>query len=622
MCGIAGYVCSATLAGLPDGPAMVSVLHHRGPDAAGGHAARVAGRQVFLGHARLSIIDLSAAGNQPMFTAGGQVALVFNGEVYNFQQLRERFLRDTPMASRTDTEVVLKLYEQRGIDSLRELNGDFALALLDQRSRRLYLVRDRIGVKPLYYSITPDRLLFGSEVKALVAGGLRPELDTEGLQRYFVFKYTPGTDTLFQGVRRVPPGHYLELDLDTGRHQLHQWWVPGFRGAAPGSYAEARAELRELVADATRLRLIADVPVGTFLSGGLDSSIIASFLRGNNRITHYCASQDAADVAKEGTVSDFHHARRLADDWGLRLLPVDIGAGNLTLPQIETTVRHADDLIADAAQIPSWLITRGAAATSRVFLSGMGADEIFLGYAGHQLALLWSWIERMPRPLLRALAGIDQGRGSLKAFRRYLYRLGKYGQYPAYRYAIFSIVGDFENSASVVAGDREALADFLAGYFPEGADPFESYKRFEYENFLQKNLAYMDAMSMANSVEVRVPFLDHRILDFAWSLPRHWKLGPLGQAKKILVDSFAADLPDYILRRRKAGFGMPIRSIFQDPAAVWRLLDVERLASVAAFDAGHIRRLVDSHEAGREDNSSIIYALVSFQAWHQVHFGA
>lgn len=618
MCGIAGYLSRRTL----DGPAMVSALRHRGPDARGDHAVQLLGKQVFLGHARLSIIDLSEAGRQPMFADEGRIALVFNGEIYNFQELRERHLGDVQLHSRTDTEVILRLYERMGLACLDELNGDFAIAILDQRVGKLFLVRDRAGVKPVYYCGDAERLLFASEIKALVAGGLRPELDREGLQSYMVFKYTPGNDTLFRGVKRLPPAHYLECDVASGATRLVRYWQPGFEARSTLDYREAQAELHGLVADATRLRLIADVPVGTFLSGGLDSSIIASLVRGESRITHYCASQSMEDSRVEGTTPDFLYAQRLAGDWGLRLQPVDIGGANITPEQIGITVQFGDDLIADAAQIPSYLITRGAAGTSKVFLSGMGADEIFLGYSGHQLTLLWQWIERLrvPRGLLGLLTGLKQGRGAFKSFRRYLYRLGKYADYPAWRYGIFNIVGDYENSAAVIPGNREAIEQRLAGYFPEGADPFQCAKRFEYENFLQKNLGYVDRMSMANSVEVRVPYLDHRVMDFAWSLPRHYKLDNRARAKRVLVDAFRGEVPDYIINRRKAGFGMPIRSIFGAPGRALELLGLEGLCQIAPFDAAHIRGLVDRHAAGLEDNSSIIYALISFREWHRAHF--
>jgi asparagine synthase (glutamine-hydrolysing) len=619
MCGVVGFVATAPA----DAPAMLASIGHRGPDASGTHRAEIAGRQVFLGHARLSIIDLSPAGNQPMFAAGGQVALVFNGEVYNFQQLRERHLRDVPLRSRTDTEVVLRLYEAQGLRSLDLLNGDFAIAILDERVGKLYLVRDRAGVKPLYYAQVPGGFFFGSEIKALLAGGVSAELAAESLQRYFVFKYSPGCETLFRGISRVPPGHYLEHDIASGATRLVRYWNPDFSRRSASSYAEAQEELRGLLRDATTMRLVADVPVGSFLSGGMDSSIIAGLLRGNEHITHYCATQSSSDPREDGVPSDWHYAQRLAANWRLRLQGVDVGDGVLTADQIRTTVRFGDDLIADAAQIPAYLITHGAAATSKVFLSGMGADEVFLGYAGHRLALAWQYLDRLPLPaaLLRSLGEIDQRRGAFKAFRRYLYKLARYSGYPAWRFGIFSIIGDFESSARVVPGDRRALEQLLAEYFPEGEDPFESFKRFEYENFLQKNLAYVDRMSMANSVEVRVPFLDHRVMEFAWSLPRSYKLSHFGRAKRILADAFSGMLPRYIIERRKAGFGMPIRSIFGSRERVDELLDLGALCRAAPLDASHVRGVIDAHVEGREDNSALIYALISFQEWHSIYFG-
>jgi len=617
MCGIAGFVGTTPR----DGAAMVASLRHRGPDASGHFGATVAGRQAWLGHARLSIIDLSAAGTQPMFAAGGDIALVFNGEIYNYRELRSRFLADVPFHSDTDTEVLLALYERMGLACLAELNGDFAIAILDRRAGRLLLVRDRVGVKPLYYWQADAELVFGSEIKALLAGGVPAALATERLQAYFVYKYVPGNDTLFRGVQRLPPGHLLEYDLASGRSTVCRWWQPRTATDDSWTYEAAQARAVELVADATRLRLVADVPVGNFLSGGLDSSIIASFLREAPQIAHYCARQSEADVAREGTSSDFAHAERLARDWGLNFRPIDIGAAEITPGQISRTVRHADDLIADSAQIPTWLITEGGAATARVFLSGMGADEMFLGYAGHLLTLLAVLIDRMPahHALLGTLAGIAQGRGRLKSVRRYLYRLGKYRDRGQARPAIFSLVGDFDSAAALVPGDAEALLAGMAGYFPADEDPFEGFKRFEFDNFLQKNLSYTDRMAMANSVEVRVPFLDHRLVEFAWSLPRTFKLGNLGRRKRILKDAFGDRVPAYVVERKKAGFAMPIRSIFGDAQRALGLLDLPLLADTAKIEPTAARRVVEDHVSGLEDNSALIYALLSFQEWHRLY---
>ncbi len=617
MCGIAGYV-SATRR---DGPAMVATLHHRGPDARGGFEASSGGHQLFLGHARLSIIDLSAAGNQPMCSTGEDIVLVFNGEIYNYRELRSRFLAGVPLHSNSDTEVLLALYERMGLACLEELNGDFAFALLDRRSGRLLLVRDRFGIKPLYYWRSGAELVFASEIKALFAAGVPAELADEHLQAYFAYKYVPGDDTLFRGVQRLPPGHLLDYDLASGKSTLRPWWQPRTATDPSWTYADAKARAVELVADATRLRLVADVPVGNFLSGGLDSSIIASFLREAPQIAHYCARQSEADLAREGTSSDFAHASRLAQDWGLTLRPIDIGAAEITREQVRRTVRYADDLIADSAQIPSFLITQGGAATSRVFLSGMGADEIFLGYAGHLLTLLVDRIGRLPghRLLLASLTGIAQGRGRFKSARRYLYKLGKYRNLGAARPAVFSLVGDFDTAVGLVPGNREALLAGLAAWFPAGEDPFDGFKRFEFANFLQKNLSYSDRMSMANSVEMRVPFLDHRVVEFAWSLPRTFKLSNRGRAKRILKDAFRDRVPAYVIDRKKAGFAMPIRSLFGDRERALGLLDLPLLADTARVEPAAARDLVERHVAGLEDHSALIYALLSFQEWYRLY---
>lgn len=600
---------------------MVRSLGHRGPDSNGTYRAESHGHQVFLGHARLSIIDLSAAGSQPMFSENGGIAIVFNGEIYNFQELRARYLAGRTFSSASDTEVLLGLYELMGMECLEHLQGDFAFALVDSIRRKVVLVRDRVGVKPLYLWRDRGELVFGSEIKSLLAAGVVPVLATENLQSYFVFKYVPGDQTLFRGVTRLPPGHYLEYDLVTGASAISRYWEPDTEVDRALTYDDAGKLVRALVEEATRSRLIADVPVGNFLSGGLDSSIVASIVRDNPQISHYCARQSSGDVAQEGTTSDYTYARRLASQWGLDLQAVDIGAEEATLDQIGTTAWYCDDLIADSAQIPTFLITRGAAKGARVFLSGMGADELFLGYAGHVLTLLDSYAGRIPGngAALSLLSNLAQGKGQFKSARRYIYRLGKYHQY-SYRSGIFSLVGDYETSMSLVAGDRESIADFLGSYFPPGGDPFEAFKKFEFDNFLQKNLAYTDRMSMANSVEVRVPFLDHRVVNLAYSLPRTFKLGRFGKGKRILKDAYRGIVPDYVIDRRKAGFAMPIRSIFGSRETALALLDFDVLSGAAPISVDAVRGIVDRHVLGLEDNSSLIYALLSFQEWYKRFF--
>ena len=385
-------------------------------------------------------------------------------------------------------------------------------------------------------------------------------------------------------------------------------------------YTEVKANLFDLLADAVELRLIADVPVGTFLSGGLDSSAIAYFVRNHPEIIHYCARKEDKDLRKEGTTSDSYFAEHIAEKWGLDLRFIDIGGMQATRERIAETVHYSDDLIADGSQIPSYLIAQEARKTSKVMLSGMGADEIFLGYASHMLSLMALYFDRMPGWFASALTGrmrhINQGKGTFKAYRRWLHKFGKYYRYGATRFGAYSIVGDIDNSMKVCRRRPDAIWQSLGTYFKDGHDPFESLARFELDNFLVKNLHYFDRMLMAHGVEGRVPFMDHRLVEFALNIPRSYRLSPSGNPKKILKDAMNGLLPDGILKRRKAGFGMPLRSIFSSKNKVNELLDLEFFHGFELFDVDHIRSLVYSHISGKEDNSSIIYALVSFQEWY------
>ncbi|MCZ6820737.1 MAG: asparagine synthase (glutamine-hydrolyzing) [Calditrichaeota bacterium] len=619
MCGIAGFVSSE----LQNGTSMINVLTHRGPDSVGEYKAEISGKYVFLGHARLSIIDLSAAGAQPMSTSDGKVHIVYNGEVYNFQALREKYLDGYVFRSKTDTEVILYLYHRFGIDFVHKLEGDFAISILDELRKKLYLIRDRVGVKPLYYFRNDWTLIFASEIKAILKSNLRFSISEDSLHAYFVFKYVPGSETMFSEIKRLAPGHILEYSIDSMQASVRPYWkLEKNSDYEKLSYVEGKGVLLDLLRNATEMRLISDVPVGTFFSGGLDSSAIAYFIKDQSAITHYSARKNKTDLRKEGTSSDFFYSEKLARDFSLNLSPIDIGSDEANLELIRKTLFYSDDLIADASQIPSYLITRECAASSKVMLSGMGADEIFFGYAGHLLTLLSQNFDKLPGFLSRFVASrcrsLDQGNGCLKAYRRYLHKFGKYYDYPGYKYGLFSIVGDYENSMSAFKDGENSSAAFLSGYFKNGDDPFDSLMRFDVENMLVKNLHYTDRMSMANSVESRVPFLDHRIVEFAYTIPRAWKLSDTGVAKKILKDTLKPYLPSYILKRRKAGFGMPLRSIFSSQDKVSSLLDFEFFGSFDSFSVPNIKRMISSHQQGREDNSSIIYALISYQEWHKL----
>jgi asparagine synthase (glutamine-hydrolysing) len=513
----------------------------------------------------------------------------------------------------------VELLRLKGISALNLLNGDFAFAFLDIENEKLYLVRDRMGVKPLYYSLKDGVLRFGSEIKTILAAGLRPELNHSNLQAYFAFKYSPGNDTLFKGVKRVPPAHYLCYDLKSESSEIHSYWTPE-KTTLPSDYSGRCEMLRELIADAVQLRLVSDVPVSTFLSGGLDSSIIASFLKGNHQIAHYCAVKNAADIRTEGTTSDGYFAEKLARDWHLSLTSVEIGGSELSSEMIDLTLRYSDDLIADGSQIPSWLITKKASENSTVVLTGMGADELFCGYAGHIITRWAGAMDRMPsvltEPLINAMASVHPGKGRMKSVKRYLYKLGRYYHHP-HRFAPLSIVGDWNTSCSVVKGNEADIESFISRY--DSSSGLSSLQHFERDNFLVKNLHYTDRMSMANGMESRVPFLDHRIVELAYSLPFSDRIGGIAITKKILKDSFSGVLPGELVSRRKAGFGMPLRSLFSGKQTIDKLLNRAFFGNFEGFSVEAIDGLVNEHLSGRADHSALIYALISFERWYKMY---
>ncbi len=595
-------------------------LHHRGPNDSGQYSTVIENKSILFFHNRLSIIDLTMAGHQPMISKDKETVLIYNGELYNYEELRKKYLSNVSFHSRTDTEVILELYEKFGINFVKELNGDFAMAILDKRLSRIYLIRDHFGVKPLYFASSKDQFIFGSEIKAILEAGVAPKLNSSGLSNYFVFKYSPLQETLFEGVNRLPPAHYLEFEIGSGEYSINRYWQVS-KIELPNKNKELKQKLFELLKNAVEIRLMSDVPVGTFFSGGIDSSIIAYFLKNKGEITHYTARKSAIDLKKEGTTSDYHFASSLAKSWGLNLVPVDISSSEANPELINLIQYYSDDLIADGSQIPSYLISKEARKSSVVILSGMGADEIFCGYKGHQLALLADYMDSLPtiltRPVYKIFSKLDPGRGRFKAYKRHLKQFGRYHSYGKAKYGLYSIVGDYQNAVSLLRNSDNSAMRIIQDYFDNENSVIDNLFHFDTDNFLVKNLHYVDRMCMANSMEGRVPFLDYRVVEFAFSLQKNNKISTFGTTKHLLKETFQEVLPKQLIHRRKAAFGMPLRSILSSRDKVNILLDFEFFYGLGHFSIENIQRVIDNHISGREDNSALIYALISFQFWYK-----
>jgi asparagine synthase (glutamine-hydrolysing) len=630
MCGIAGY------AGLhrPDLlGAMCAAMVHRGPDDAGVWSD--ADGEVGLGHRRLSIIDLSPAGHQPMSNRDGSVWISYNGEIYNFEEHRERLAASGyPFRSRSDTEVLLALYDEQGLDFLNELNGIFAFGLWDTRLRRLLLARDHVGIKPLYYWCDGRRLYFASEIKALLTVPEIPRrLHLQSLADYLTFLWVPGEDTLLAGIKKLEPGHYL-LWQD-GKIETRQWFTLPYEpdeSPSEGDWVEA---VHDTFMRTTRRQMVSDVPLGAFLSGGLDSSSIVACMRHafpSREITTYTVRFDPGDMAREQGTDDYPYAIQVARRLDVRLKSLLLEPDVIHL--LPKMVYHLDEPDADPAVFPSYLISKLAREDgTTVLLSGTGGDEVFFGYRSHQAYREYdrfAWLARFPMaPLISSMARLSSslfGAQNLMArrfakFRRGLTKSGverhlalsEWSSAPL-RSELFTpelrrTVG-FEGVPACLRRYRDCFV---------GTGDLNLHSHLLIQTFLAAhNFLYTDKSSMAVSLEARVPFMDVELMRLAARIPERYKLH--GRTTKyVLKRAMAPYLPRPLLHRKKTGFGAPLRKwVLEDLREVVQyLLGPGHLAARGLFDPAVVQRILDENASGRADHTYLIYALLTLEIWMQ-----
>jgi asparagine synthase (glutamine-hydrolysing) len=642
MCGIAGMTCPVDLAAIDR---MLEAVLHRGPDDGGAFVS--ADGAVGLGSRRLSIIDLSPAGHMPMISDDGRVAVAYNGEIYNYQALREQLVAaGHHFHSLTDTEVLVHGYEEWGADLFARLNGIFALALWDNAQRRLLLARDRFGVKPLYHTVDGrGRLWFASEVKSLIAGGYEfASIDPMAIHKYLAFLWVPGPRTMFPGVEKLPPGHWAEWQ--DGALELHRYWTPVFQ-PQPMTKADAAAELRSILESTVSRQLIADVPVGVFLSGGLDSTALAALATkvSGRPASCFTIAFRSEDSALEQSSDDSRYARLAAQALGADFHDIEVAPDIVDL--LPKVVWHLDEPIADPAAIATYLISEAARPEVKVLLSGQGADEIFAGYrvqamsdwadrAGH----IPSFVRRkVVTPLVDSLPAVSRHvppgahPGLMLAGHRYLTKMLSGVDLPRNeRYVMYRSYYTDDQLHSLYTPDlRAALAGAQAG-----SEHLQYLKEAPAEDFLNRilytdwytflpelNLAYCDKMSMAASIEARVPFLDNEVVDFMLTVPRQLKQH--GRTSKVVLREAVKDIvPASIIQRRKAGFGVPLRTWLRGDLRemVDDLLSPDRVRARGYFDAAAIQGLVRDDREGRADNTYRIWALLTLELWQQVFLDA
>ena len=634
MCGITGAVWTEATKAVEENTLrrMVDVLRHRGPDEDGTYTSelRVSGGRgtvpgVALGFRRLAIIDV-AGGHQPLGNEDGSVWVVFNGEIYNYRDLRRR-LEGTGHRFRThsDTETIVHLYEDEGPEMLAHLNGMFALAVWDARKRQLLLARDRLGQKPLVYRLERGRLLFASELKSLLEVPDAPrQIDPQAVDAYLTYQYVPHPGTILRGIAKLPPAHYGVYR--EGQLEVRSYWQPDFQAEQeqpPGRYAD---QLRELLSSSVRLRLQSEVPLGAFLSGGIDSTIIVGLMQRLSAqpvrtfsigfpVPEYDETRYAAIAARHfGTV---HEEFRVEPD------AVDV------LPKL---IWHYDEPFADSSAIPTWYVSQLTRRHVTVALSGDGGDELFAGYPRYRAVWLGRLFDRLPRGLRRVLAGKYWQRLPASPRQKSLRRRWKrfvevLGQPPQRRYLEWIAI--FNETRRAELYREEFLAslpdtdplEFLTRAFARspGRDAVTSTSLTDLVTYLPCDLmTKVDIASMAHGLECRQPFLDYRVVELAMRMPVREKFR-CGSGKRILLKAFGDLLPVEVRRRRKMGFGVPLDHWFRGPLAGFAR---EVLCDRRTLDRGFFRpevtaRLLEDHLSGRFDHSYRLWALLVLELWQR-----
>ena len=602
-------------------------LAHRGPDGSSSFFAPDA--RLALAHTRLAIQDLGATATQPMTDPDGLATIVFNGEIYNFRELREQLSGGYEFRSSGDTEVLLAAYLRWGDDMFGKLNGIFALAIYDHRQRAVLLARDGLGVKPLYWAQTKSHFAFASEIKALLqVPDLDRSLDLQAVSQYLTYLYSPGQRTLFESVQKFPPGHAVRIA--DGR-KVREWCfyeLPYGQDISPFTVPGASAELVARLDTAIGRQMVSDAPLGAFLSGGLDSSAICALAQrrlGSRRLDCFTIEVRSPKGGGDGFVDDLPYARLAAKALGLNLHVAQVAQNELV--DLEKLVWHLDEPQADPAALNNFYICQLARQQGiKVLLSGAGADDIFTGYRRHQALVFeryWRWLPAYVRRSFaslseRSLQGSPLGRRVRKAFRQA-------GLPPDER-----MVGYFhwlererlnglwskEIKAAGILADPAAPLNQALRALPTGMPELNKMLSLEKFFLTDHNLNYTDKMSMAAGVEVRVPFLDRDLIDFATRLPVNYKQqGRVG--KWIFRRAMEGILPDEVIHRPKTGFGIPLRGWMtaKDNRLEADYLSRESLSRRGLFDPEAVHQLIVDNRTGRIDASYPILALACIEIW-------
>jgi len=598
---------------------MCAAIRHRGPDDEG----RRIMPGVALGMRRLSIIDL-ATGQQPIHNEDSTVWVVFNGEIYNYAELRtELVARGHRFYTQSDTETIVHAYEEWGQDAFRRLRGMFGIALWDTRDESLLLARDRVGIKPLHYAVAGDRLYFASEIKSILASGdVGREIDFAALDHYLSFLYTPRDGSIFAGIQKLPPGHVLRWHA--GTVQITRYWELPPEERQVESEEDAIENLRQVLRDAVRSHLMSEVPLGAFLSGGVDSSVVVGLMSeaSSRPVRTFSIGFD------DPRYDELEHARVVARHFGTDHYEFVVKPDALAI--IDDLISHFDEPFGDSSAIPTWYVSEMARRHVTVVLSGDGGDELFGGYERYSPHPRIAAFDRWAPPASRTVASLvwpllphgASGKNFLRRAARdergrYLDQIGYFQ--PDEKQALLS--DDIRRA--IGTADAEARLGHPFSRF-DGLPWNAQMMHFDFETYLPEDiLTKVDRMSMAHSIESRVPLLDNHVVDFAAAIPAALKIKN-GRKKHILKEAASDLLPPHILNRRKQGFAVPVGGWFRGDLREFfsDVLLARHARQRGYFNSRFVERLIREHISGRRDHTLRLWALVVFELWHRQYVDA
>lgn len=616
MCGICGFINSDLKKETAESTikAMCDVILHRGPDEAGYYSKQ----NVTLGMRRLKIIDLST-GSQPIYNEDKTVVVVFNGEIYNFLELKTNLeAKGHQFYTNTDTEVIVHLYEEHGGDFLKYLNGMFGISLWDEKEKKLIIARDRLGEKPLYYSTQKGTFLFGSEIKSLLCyPGFPKEINPKAVLHYFTFNYIPAPLTIYKNVFKLFPGECLICH--NGEYKLKTYWQASYSDQNPVPVPEKELEERlvQEVYDSVKLRLTSDVPLGAFLSGGIDSSIMVALMSQINNSPIKTFSIGLANQKK----SELPFARAVADQYETEHHELIAKPDALSI--FNNLVWHFDEPFGDSSAIPTFLVSQLTKQYVTVAISGDGGDELFGGYKRYQRILQRASLEKLPKTLRHILGkGLgDQlpfgfkGKAFLQSMEYNDYDSFAVGTRNNIKQNIFSdsYKKNIEGMTSFEVSDNFLLHDQLL---------LNQCMFFDLKVYLPDDiLVKVDRMSMANSLETRAPFLDHNLVEFAMTIPPHLKTTQTS-TKDILKKAFRKQLPEVIFSHEKTGFSIPLGDWFRNDLKSFLMdsLTKERIEDVGFLNYPFVRKIISQHMTGQRNHDRLLWMILMFQEWHSSWF--